>query len=349
MDNKFYRAFEDRYRGSREVIKQRLNVYVPFVRPLLNIYDDCQATDLGCGRGEWLELMSEVGFTARGVDLNEDMLKACLERGLSVETQDAIAALEHLPDESQMVVSAFHLAEHIPFDDLKELVKEAFRVLKPSGLLILETPNSENLVVGTSSFYLDPSHQRPLPAQLLSFLCEYTGFQRTKILRLQEDAALETASRIQLIHVLSGVSPDCAVVAQKPGVQAQTGLFDAAFERQYGLTLESLAARYDNETQKRFSVLEAKLQQAQAQAARVDAELQAVRRSHSWRLPSPLRWGEGLVRTLPSINKVQSIARDPVGSAIRYMARQRRLKPFVLPVLALLPWLEARLRIRRAA
>ena len=196
IDNKFYRAFEDRYRGSREVIKQRLNVYVPFVQPLLNIYDDCQATDLGCGRGEWLELMSEVGFTARGVDLNEDMLKACLERGLSVETQDAIAALEHLPDESQMVVSAFHLAEHIPFDDLKELVKEAFRVLKPSGLLILETPNSENLVVGTSSFYLDPSHQRPLPVQLLSFLCEYTGFQRTKILRLQEDAALETASRI---------------------------------------------------------------------------------------------------------------------------------------------------------
>ena len=272
MDNGFYRAFEDLYRGSRELIKQRLNVYVPFVRPLLNIYDDCRALDLGCGRGEWLELTGEIGFNAHGVDLDEGMLKACLERGFSVETQDAIVALEHLPDESQAIVSAFHLAEHIPFDDLQKLVKEALRVLKPSGLLIIETPNSENLAVGTSSFYLDPTHQRPLPVQLLSFLCDYTGFQRTKILRLQQDAGLETACRVHLINVLSGVSPDCAVVAQKSGIKMQTGLFDAAFEMQCGLTLESLAARYDDETQTRLTMLEAKIQQAEAKAEHAEAK-----------------------------------------------------------------------------
>jgi O-antigen chain-terminating methyltransferase len=256
-EDSFYRAFEDRYRGSRELIKERLRVYLPLINPLKDIYGECSVLDLGCGRGEWLDLMGEAGFKAHGVDIDEGMLAACRERGLSVETQDAIAALHQIPDESLMIVSGFHIAEHISFDALQETVKEALRVLKPAGLLILETPNPENLIVGTSSFYLDPTHQRPLPPLLLSFLPEHAGFSRTKILRLQESPDLSSASDVHLLQVLGGVSPDYAVVAQKCAPQERLELFDSAFNVQYGLTLEMLSTRYETGLQARIEQAEA--------------------------------------------------------------------------------------------
>ena len=119
MSDGFYRAFEERYRGSRELIKGRLVAYRPFVEPLLEAYPSATALDLGCGRGEWLELLVESGFKPIGVDLDKGMLEACLERGLPVEQGDALAYLSALPDESQAVVSAFHVVEHITFDQLR--------------------------------------------------------------------------------------------------------------------------------------------------------------------------------------------------------------------------------------
>ena len=92
MTTQFYRAFEDRYRGSREVIKSRLRTYQPFLGALLARYPGAPALDLGCGRGEWLELLTEQGFRARGVDLDAGMLAACLERGLDASHADALAA-----------------------------------------------------------------------------------------------------------------------------------------------------------------------------------------------------------------------------------------------------------------
>jgi len=245
-DASFYRAFEDRHRGSRDLIKSRLRAYLPFVTPLLTLYGEGAVLDMGCGRGEWLELMGEAGFAAHGVDLDVGMLAACQGLGLSVEQGDALEALQRLPDTSQCVVSGFHIAEHVAFEVLQKMVMEALRVLKPAGLLILETPNAENLVVGASSFYLDPTHQRPLPPLLLSFLTEYAGFSRTKILRLQESPELAAHStRVTLLQVLTGVSPDYAFVAQKEAAAKKLARFDNPFALEYGLTLEALAVRYE--------------------------------------------------------------------------------------------------------
>ncbi|WP_122544721.1 class I SAM-dependent methyltransferase [Pseudomonas viridiflava] len=245
MNIPFYRAFEDRYRGSRELIHERQQVYVPFLQPLKQIYPDCSALDLGCGRGEWLEILIQNGFEALGIDLDAGMLEACSAAGLPVENVDALQKLKSLPDDSLAVVSGFHIAEHIPFDDLKVLVAEALRVLKPAGLLILETPNSENLVVGTQTFYLDPTHNCPIPHLLLSFLADYSGFGRSQLLRLQEPAALAEGGSVDLFSVLHGVSPDYAIVAQKSATPEQLEMFDGVFERDYGLSLETLSRRYD--------------------------------------------------------------------------------------------------------
>lgn len=245
-DDGFYKAFEDRFRGTRASIKDRLRVYLPFVLPFKELYPECEIFDLGCGRGEWLELMSEIGFMKpKGADLNDGMLAICHEKGLSVERADAIEKLQALPDESHVVISAFHLVEHIKFDMLQTLVREAIRVLKPGGILILETPNPENPTVGASSFYLDPTHLRPIPSLLLQFLVEYQGFARVKKLGLNEPPGMESASVVRFVDVLSGVSPDYAIVAQKGAEPHTLDLFESVFNREYGVTLDSLARLFD--------------------------------------------------------------------------------------------------------
>ncbi|EPM46279.1 class I SAM-dependent methyltransferase [Pseudomonas syringae] len=252
----FYRAFEDRHRGSRELIRGRQQAYVPFIQPLQQLYPACNVLDLGCGRGEWLEILSQTGFSPLGIDLDSGMLEACIELGLPVEQNDALSALKKLPDESQALVSGFHIAEHIPFNDLKVLVAEAMRVLKPAGLLILETPNAENLVVGTQNFYLDPTHERPIPHLLLDFLIEYSGFSRSKLMRLHEPVLLSGEGPVELMDVLGGASPDYAIVAQKAASIEQLEHFDIAFATDYGLALGTLAKRYDDQAMNRLQQIE---------------------------------------------------------------------------------------------
>ena len=246
----FYHAFEDRFRGSRELIKSRLRIYLPFVIPLKAIYDDCRVIDLGCGRGEWLELMVEEGFEAHGVDLDESMLAISNAARLSVVKSDVIEYLQKIQDNSVEIVSGFHIIEHISSDSLQILVKEAFRVLKPGGLLILETPNPENLLVCTTEFYLDPTHNKPIPPKLLYFLAEYNGFARIKLLRMQESQSISSlADDIDVTDIFFAVSPDYAVVAQKRAPDEQMSLFDQAFNKDYGLTIDDLALLYAKKDQ----------------------------------------------------------------------------------------------------
>ncbi len=246
MTTQFYRAFEDRYRGSHEVIKQRLSKYIPFLETLHAHYPGAPAIDLGCGRGEWLELLGEQGFAARGVDLDDGMLAAARERGLTVVKDDALAALAAVADESVAVVSAFHLVEHIAFDSVRLLAAEALRVLVPGGLLILETPNPENIVVGSSDFYTDPSHLRPIPPNLLAFVAEHAGYARHLVVRLQEDPQLHGDTPVDLLSVLSGASPDYSVVAQKQAPAPLLADFAPLFSAQYGIDMKSLALRYQS-------------------------------------------------------------------------------------------------------
>lgn len=268
-DTSFYRAFEDRYRGARDIIKDRLRAYARFTDPLRDLAGVPAALDLGCGRGEWLELLGESGFQARGVDLDQGMLAACRERGLDAHHGDALAALRAQPDASLALVSAFHLVEHIPFDLVRELMAEALRALRPGGLLILETPNPENLTVGATSFYLDPSHLHPLPPGLLGFAAEHAGFARQRIVRLQEDPRLHAATSINLINVLEGVSADYSVVAQKAADATVLAPFDAAFDAAWGLTLGRLAQRYEQQRE----VERAELHRAIARIDRHAADL----------------------------------------------------------------------------
>lgn len=181
MLDAYYVAFEAACRGSEEEILGHLRHYLVQVDQARQAGH--RAIDLGCGRGEWLSLLTEEGFRAVGVDLNIAMVEHCREHGLEARHQDALGALRALPDDSQALVSGFHIAEHLPFEVLYALVDEAQRVLAPGGVLILETPNPENLLVGSHTFYHDPTHRNPLTPTAMQFLLTYLGFGDVEVRR----------------------------------------------------------------------------------------------------------------------------------------------------------------------
>lgn len=177
----YYLAFEEIFRGDEAQVRENLQRYLPQLEQARAIGK--RALDLGCGRGEWLALLAEQGFEAHGVDLNTTMVEHCREQGLAVEEGDLLKTLRAQPDVSHALVSAFHIAEHLPFDVLYAMVEEARRILMPGGMLIIETPNPENVLVGSHTFYHDPTHRNPLTPTSLSFLLEFHGFSGLEILR----------------------------------------------------------------------------------------------------------------------------------------------------------------------
>jgi O-antigen chain-terminating methyltransferase len=174
-----YYAFEQQFRGPEELIKERQQAYISDVQ---KAYQNCggYVLDLGAGRGEFLELCREAGIPAKGVDLNKAMVARCREKGLEVEKADGLAYLLSLPVESLCALTAFQVVEHLPPETLWQLVQTALLKLKPGGLIILETVNPDSLVA-FKNFYLDLTHQKPIPSATLCFILEAAGFRQVEI------------------------------------------------------------------------------------------------------------------------------------------------------------------------
>ncbi len=203
-----YVAFEERFRGSRDEIRERLKVYLPVLHQSEVGKEIMPLLDIGCGRGEWLELLREEGFRARGVDASGAMVDLCRQQALDVCLGDALAHLRGLPDASLGGVTGFHIIEHLPLEILIELLDETVRVLKPGGLALFETPNPENVLVGSHSFYLDPTHIRPVPPQLLEFYFEQTSF---RIESLKFSAPVQNSSAPEVLEVTSELPADISL------------------------------------------------------------------------------------------------------------------------------------------
>ena len=148
-----------------------------------------EAMDLGCGRGEWLSLLLEEGIKAKGIDCNPSLLDECKSKNLLVEEGDALGKLNDQADKSLSFLSAFHLIEHLDFETQFSFIRNAFRVLKPGGILLYETPNVRNIDVGASGFFHDPTHVRPVPWTLGKFMAEYVGFLPVEIKHLNPDSS----------------------------------------------------------------------------------------------------------------------------------------------------------------
>jgi SAM-dependent methyltransferase len=165
-----YVGFEDFFRGREEAIRERQRAYLPLLQGLGSVLD------IGCGRGELLELLRDSGIDAIGVDLDPAMVEHCRAKGLQrVEVGDAAEYLEGLPDGSLGAVFAAQLIEHLPYSELLRFLRNAVAKLVPGGVAILETVNP-HAPQALKHFWIDPTHQHPLFPETVLALCKLTGF-----------------------------------------------------------------------------------------------------------------------------------------------------------------------------
>jgi 2-polyprenyl-3-methyl-5-hydroxy-6-metoxy-1,4-benzoquinol methylase len=213
-----YVDFEDIFRGTREDIKSRQSVYLPYIGRSPAAQGQYPVLDIGCGRGEFLEILKQQGNKAKGVDKNPVMVERCKELDLDVELADGIEFLRKQKAGQYGAITVFHVIEHLPQAARVTLLDEALRVLRPGGLLILETPNPQNLVVGSCNFYLDPTHVSPIPPDLLRFVVEARGFVNAeiKLLHPVPDYARPASDSLpeELVALLYGPQ-DYSVIAWK--------------------------------------------------------------------------------------------------------------------------------------
>ncbi len=186
----FYVAFENRFRGSAAEIGKRSERYLPIFRQTDAVAAGGTVLDIGCGRGEWLSLLQRHNIQTRGIDLNVSMVAEARALGHDVVEGDVISYLRTLPEESLAAITGFHIVEHLSFKDLITLFDEAQRVLVRGGIVLFETPNPENLVVGACTFHYDPTHQKPLPPDFLRFIAEARGYGESRIIRIDADCDL---------------------------------------------------------------------------------------------------------------------------------------------------------------
>ncbi len=169
-----YFDFENHFRGSRQSIKERQKQY-------LDYFKDCkQVVDIGCGRGEFLELMKENHIPAVGVDTYEEFVDYCTEKGFQAVRDDGIHYLKTIESVDGIFVG--QVVEHLKVEQIMDLCCTAYEKLEKGGRVVMETPNPTSLAIYTHAFYVDPSHVKPVHPLTLEYFLQKAGFHDIKIL-----------------------------------------------------------------------------------------------------------------------------------------------------------------------
>jgi O-antigen chain-terminating methyltransferase len=205
LDAYKYVGFEDQFRGSREVIRARLESYLPIFEGQKDVLD------VGCGRGEFLDLLNARGITARGIDLNHEMAEVCRARGLDVTEADAVGYLASIADASLGGIFAAQVVEHLEPGYLLRFLDLAFQKLRPGGRIVLETLNPACWVAFFESYIRDITHRWPLHPDTLKYLVVASGFTKADI---EYRSPVPPQDRLQPIAVPAGADPALADMAE---------------------------------------------------------------------------------------------------------------------------------------
>lgn len=176
-----YFEFQNEMRGSFDEIKKRQLQYLPYFKA-----SKC-VIDLGCGRGEFLDLLREHNIKGIGVDAYNKSVEFCQARGLSVVEEDVIEFLKGQKDDSIDGVFSAQLIEHISAGKILQLCHESFRIMKKESYIVLETPNPMCLSTYMNSFYLDPSHKNPVHPHLMEYFLHQCGYRDIRIIFPKEE------------------------------------------------------------------------------------------------------------------------------------------------------------------
>jgi 2-polyprenyl-3-methyl-5-hydroxy-6-metoxy-1,4-benzoquinol methylase len=164
-----YDRFAERFRGSEDYVRNKQEFYKPFFAGCFDVLD------IGCGRGEFLEAMREIGVPAHGIDMSEESVRQCRKKGFHAEQADLFEFLAEQPDAGLDGIFSSQVAEHIAPERLPGMILLCAAKLRRGGLLAIETPNPECLAIFATHFYLDPTHTRPVPSPLMWFYMEEAG------------------------------------------------------------------------------------------------------------------------------------------------------------------------------
>jgi O-antigen chain-terminating methyltransferase len=173
-----YGKFAEKFRGPEEYVRAGQRIYLSDFSGRRNVLD------IGCGRGEFLEMIREAGVPARGIDLSEESVAMCRAKGLEAEVADLFVYLNDLPEASLDGIFCSQVVEHLPPERLPVMIELCASRLSRGGVIAIETPNPECLAIFATHFYLDPTHTRPVPAALLAFYMEEFGIGRIETRKL---------------------------------------------------------------------------------------------------------------------------------------------------------------------
>ena len=194
-----YVGFENEFRGSREEIRLRLESYLPYFDGAADVLD------VGCGRGEFLELLKRRGIAARGLDLNHEMVEVCRAAGLDATEGDVVTYLRALPDASLGGLFAAQVVEHLQPEYLLQFLELAHHKLRPGSPMVLETLNPACWVAFFESYIRDITHVWPLHPETLRYLVLASGFTSA---RIEYRSPVPPLDRLQTLAAHEGSSED---------------------------------------------------------------------------------------------------------------------------------------------
>jgi 2-polyprenyl-3-methyl-5-hydroxy-6-metoxy-1,4-benzoquinol methylase len=216
-----YAAFEDRCRGSSDEVRRIQEHYLTFFPPAEGTG---KVLDIGCGRGEMLEILTQAGYDALGIDLNTAMVEICRAKNLPVVQDDGITFLDRAEDDSLRGIFCAQVVEHLLTSELERLLQLAHKKLLESGVLVIETINPRSLFALGNHFFADTTHVKPVHPETLRFMCEQVGFATVEleeqsahpIMEIAEDLPQDQLGTVvdALVHNVFG-NQDYVIVATK--------------------------------------------------------------------------------------------------------------------------------------
>jgi glycosyltransferase involved in cell wall biosynthesis/ubiquinone/menaquinone biosynthesis C-methylase UbiE len=293
----YQRLNRDRFRGSEEKIRKRLESYSGVLKSTAEHFCNGTAIDLGCGRGEMLQQLALYFPKIIGIDSDSECIAECEAKKLSVIKGDIFQELRKIADASVSVITAIHIIEHLNKLEIEILIREINRVLAPGGIVIIETPNPENLYVSTNTFWLDRTHIAPIPHVFLEAALSVSQSLEVKIIRLPNDGIC-AVPRNNLFSglIMSAVSMDYAAIGVKHNLDGsvENDLTKPLEQMRSssGLSLHQVLAEVDNA----FIRLETKTEEVTKVIKSLDFLLRettesrnALINSTSWRITKPVR------------------------------------------------------------
>ena len=260
MESNYYFDFENKFRGDSSKISDLFEIYEPLIDIALKGITSPSLLDIGCGRGEWLKKYQVKFSQSTGIESDYSMIQHCRDNGLNVIEGDAIDKLSDFESNSISVITMIHVIEHIEHQNLLKLMNECFRVLRDDGILLMETPSIDNMIVSTKSFHIDHTHINPIHPEAICFHIEKAGFSHVKNFFIN-GGPLQDASPLKITRILNGVAQDLCIIATKQKLQFENLFIDNTNWQSYlnlGLTTLKAATEFDLKLESKLKIYQAK-------------------------------------------------------------------------------------------